>query len=205
MTAIAINPFTTDAASDSLWHHYDGQQAAQPVYLSLDLRDGEWTADYDGTVGPGATFAIHYGLVRIYSLPAIPTVEAANRLLADLAPLAQQVYDHSTITVDYRTGNEVGGVDDAGREAEERIIEALAEFGGDDADIVSEWSIDVIDSGGYGVAADSTDEQIAAIANEILSDLAANNGGAVAVCPGLVHYLTGIRDELAGGRAGGDD
>jgi len=181
MTTININPLTATNQA-ALWQHYSGQQEAQPVFLALDLRDGEWTADYNPEIGGAVPAAVFYGKVLRFRLPIIPTVDAANRLLAELAPLAQELLDGD-------------------HDAENKIYEFIEDSWADE-DIVAMWPIEAIniDAAEYGITADSADEQLEAISEEILSALAFDNGNKVAVCDGLAEYLTGLRDDLKGGQ-----
>lgn len=179
MTIININPYTTTNQA-ALWRHYSGQQEAQPVFLSLDLRDGEWTADYNPEIGGAVPSAVYYGKVLRFRLPIIPTTDAVNRVLAELAPLAQKLLDGD-------------------QDAENAIYEAI-EGEWDDEDIVAVWPIEAIDvdAAEYGITADTADAQLEDIAAKILSDLASNWGNKVAVCDGLTEYLTGLRDDFKG-------
>jgi hypothetical protein len=178
------NRFADDAPADVLWHHYSGQLAPQNVFASLDLSDGEWTIDYSGEVGPGLPAAVWHGVVRRFPLAVIPTADGANRLLDRAAGAAQRVLDaHES------------GDDEAIAAAETELAEQLADIPA--ADTVAVWSLDALgDLGDLGddITADMSDDDIETYATDVLWQLAADAGVGVAVCDGLVEFLTEERD-----------
>jgi hypothetical protein len=206
---IEINTFRDGADPLSLYAHYDGQQEPQPVYVSIDTRDGELTIDYDGTVGNGTTEAIYRGLVRCINVPVIPTAEAANRLLADVAPLAQAWLDAMASDGDHTCLSDPDDctVRDNADHSWSVLERAVADYGWRESDLVDVYPSDAITNDwieGYDLAG-ATDDQIDQWADEILADIASNTTGGVAVCDGLTYWMRGIRDDLtastnAGGR-----
>lgn len=189
MTTVQINPFNDNADPASLWQHYSGQQTHQDVFISLDTRDGELTADYNGEVGNAVPAAVWHGQVRRYELDVIPTAAGANRLLARLAPLAQRILD----AWDAGDGAAVDAAEDEMRVAVRDIP---------DRDCIDVWSVDalcypeVYDD----ITADMGDDDITAYAADLLRDMASDYGtGGYAVCDGLVEALTEERDSKRAG------
>jgi hypothetical protein len=184
---ITVNGYRDDADPLALYAHYAGQFDPQPVYVSIDTRDGELTIDYDGTVGGGTTEAIYRGVVRCLDVGVIPTADGGNGLLASVAPLAQVWLDAY-----------LAGRDESAGHAWSDLESAVADYNWPERDIVDVWPSDSITSdwiSGYDLAG-ATDEQIEQWADAILAELAANNGGGVAVCDGLVFYMRQVRDEM---------
>jgi hypothetical protein len=89
MAQVTIRELTRPA---ELLHVYPGQQQPQDCYLKLDLRDGEFTADWNAEVGNAVPSDVYHGHVRRYYIPVL-SAETANDLLRTLAPLAQRVLD----------------------------------------------------------------------------------------------------------------
>lgn len=188
-----------------LFRHYDGEFEPQNAYIELDTQNETLSATYNSEIGN----AIH-GLDRRYGIPIL-TADAANRVMREIAPLADRVI--AGTTVEWDGNNNVAILDEDAQDAEEEIEELLGlpsqEHGyGDepnqgfaDSDLVGVWDIDGATNGSevddYNITADTTDARLKEIEREILSDLAGCNGGTVAVCHGLDDYLKGLRDELA--------
>lgn len=200
MTTITTNLFRADADQDALWQHYSGQQRPQDVFASLDLRDGEWTIDYEGSIG-GTPESVWAGNVLRFPLDAIPTRDGANRLMERTAALAQAVLDAHAADND---GPRSIWEDDAPSRwqqnvdaAEKALREALADI--PDADRIDVWTVDALEATEWdGITADMTDQDVESYADELLSDLAANSGAGLAVCDGLYESLIEERDSKRG-------
>jgi hypothetical protein len=198
MTEVRITE--SDQDPTDLARQYEGQSAPQPVYVELDTRDGELSFDYDGNVGGGTTPAVRDGVVLRFPFRAIPTVAAANAVLARLAPLAQAVLDTEEI-VELMPQRSVedgpGKADDDYSDALDALRSAVDESL-TDADIVTVWSLDGLGEWIYeGITAETTDEELAVIEAGVISHLAEGYGAAI--CTGLTESLAEERDSLRAG------
>lgn len=205
MTTLSINYADTNNPT-ALACQYSGQHRPQRAFIALNLDDGTMWADYDGEIGNGVPESVWHGVVRRYLFPAdtIPTTDAANRIMDEIAPLAQTVLDNSSTSYN-NNGNYVGGVNDAGREAEEGIEQEL----GSGLDESESECVGIIDAGDWwytltddelanmdemSITADTTDEQIAALAPLYLKDMEQSMGAVV--CDDLEDYLLSRRDDM---------
>ncbi|MTE20227.1 DUF1870 family protein [Streptomyces sp. TRM43335] len=193
-----------------LYRHYDGQSEPQDAYIELDTQSETLSATYNAEIGNAIPFSVHYGLDRRYRIPIL-TAAAANRVMREIAPLADRII--AGTETEWDGSNTVARLDDDALAAEEEIEKHLGlptQDGGwgdepnqgfPERDLVAVWDIDGAVNGEevteYGITADTPDARLEEIAQEILSDLAACNGSTVAVCHGLDDYLKGLRDELA--------
>lgn len=203
MADVRITPIQTE---DGLYCHYDGQRQPQPCVLSLDLETGELTAQYNPEVDTGARpLSVFNGRVLWVAIPTL-TGTAANRLLEEAAPLAQQILENSTIEWD--GSNHIGVLYPDGRAALDELTDRCDPQGDqwDDADTVSTWDArdwfaqESADQtvARLGITAETSDDQIGALAVDEQAE--ALNG-----CPaGRVHlagvegHLRQLRDEMAG-------
>lgn len=192
-----------------LYRHYDGQSEPQDVYIELDTQNETLSATYNAEIGNAIPFTVHHGLDRRYGIPIL-TAEAVNRIMHEIAPLADRII--AGTTVEWDGSNNVAILNEDAQAAEEEIEKLLglpsqeygygeSNQGFDDSDLVGVWGIDGATNGceadEYGITADTTDTRLEEIEQEILSDLAACNGSAIAVCHGLDDYLKGLRNDLA--------
>ncbi|MFF1284328.1 helix-turn-helix domain-containing protein [Streptomyces sp. NPDC058299] len=188
-----------------LHRHYDGETGAQPAYIELDLREGTLHADYDSEIGSAVPFSVYHGFERRYGIPVL-TAEAANRVLREIAPLAERIL--ADWEEEWDGNNMVAHLGEDAQAAEEEIEDKLGSnlsagdlghFAPDDR--VTEWDLDGAVNGSevddYGITADTTDARLEEIEQQILSDLAACGEGSVVVCHGLDDYLKELRDDLA--------
>lgn len=202
MTDVKIDD--SDADTTSLYHWYQGQSNPQPVYVELDLRDGELMVDYDGTVGPGTPIRVQKGLVLQFPLPAIPTTDGANALLHRIAPLAQAVLDaDEAVEAQPQRSWEDGPskADDALEDALGDLQRALDDPFTDD-EIVAVWTLESvgdIDSTFDEITATTTDAELDDIEALLLSQLA--DGYGAAVCDGLRECLEEERQSKRDGAA----
>lgn len=175
------------ATPDALYCRYDGQLHAQKVNVTLDLEDGELTADYEGSVG-AIPESVFHDRTLWFGIPPLVD-EVANRLLDALAPLAQRVLDGADIEWD--GNNHVGVLDDdaaAARDEIERLCawhRNSAEAGDASAQVIEydadDWYTgferEAIDR--TGLTVDSTDadlERMAAEETELATTLSSNYG-----------------------------
>lgn len=189
-----------------LYRLYEGAFAPQPVYVVFDLRTGELYADYDPEAQPGGTpVEVYNGFVRRYPIPAL-TGAAANRLLAELRPLATSMLADWERVWDGH--NMVARLGPAAEDAE-AWIGARLHLDDDDesqgfaeADIVqgvdAGYVVDDSDIDYYGITADTGDARLTEIAADITAKLAGDaDPPAAVVVHGLDGHLKLIRDDLA--------
>lgn len=189
--------------------HYPGQHTAQDTYLLLDLRDGQFTADYYAEPGENRRpMAVDTGHLIRWTIPTL-TATAANQLLADLAPTAQRILnDHDehwdgnnwTVTlgpdaltaydlIDEATGgsNEYGYHGDYDAFTADQLV---AEY---DADWTrAEWDV----AADYRITATTTDAQLHELEPVIGAEVSSWAESGVAVIHNLDRYLTDLRDDL---------
>jgi hypothetical protein len=194
-------------SATELYRRYDNQSEAQPAYIELDLHQGVLLADYNPEVGNALPDTVRHGFDRRYGIPIL-TAAAANRTMAELAPLAERIL--ADWEQDFDGNNMVARLGEDARAAEAEIEEKLGlnlgygdaeNQGFDEADIVAEWDIDGATNGGeaeeYGITADTTDDRLDDIEAEIAKDMAGIGASDVAVVHGLNTYLRDMRDHLA--------
>jgi hypothetical protein len=175
-----------------LFRLYDGEQRPQATYIELHLVAGTLTAEYHAPVSPaGAPIGVRTGHIRRYPLPIL-TATAANRVLDDIAPLAERILADWT---------EVGADADPsavlGRDAEDAETEIRRALDVDypDSDMVAVWSVADLDPDmEIAVTAATTDEQLAEIEAGILRDLSATSDSGAVVVPDLAQHLQRLRD-----------
>jgi hypothetical protein len=191
MTTVKITPMTEE---DELFCHYSGQYNIQDAVLTLDLEDGELTAQYNPEIGTGIPASVYHGRTRWIPLPGPLTNEAANALLEEAAPLAQRILDGSDI--DWDGNNHVATLDADAHQAEEDLVELAGSYDDPSYLIGEVEAADWFSEGDEpaGVTADSTDDELATIgAREAAA--ARTCGAGVTIVAGMVAYLTALRQE----------
>lgn len=197
MTTVKIRPV---AEPDALYCRYKNNYEPQPVYINLDLADGALYADYRATNGtPGRVWL---GQVRAWEIPPL-VADAANKLMQDIAPLAQRILDGSDIEVNPRTGDPIGVLNDDAAAAEWEIYEIIENWREDPAvptveEIkAAEWyaACDVDPCDELGLTAETTDDELPAVAARIEDDIRAAAEGVVVVT-GAEEWVRARRDEL---------
>ncbi len=189
-SAITITP----VEGDELYRRYRGETSQQPVYVSLDCETGELSAAASSIIGSGAPMDVFNGIVRRWRIPAL-TENAANALLAEIAPLAERVvagfervFDGSSHVGKYDDAIDAIGeiLDLCDRDWSDQTIEAwdaadwFGGVGGRDAQRAS-----------LGITAETTDEELSAIEDREVSNASPRiieNAGA---------WLVRLRDEAA--------
>ncbi|MFI8944103.1 helix-turn-helix domain-containing protein [Streptomyces syringium] len=193
-----------------LYLHYDGQSEAQPAYIELDTQDGTLHADCNAEIGGAVPSSVYHGLHRRYGIPAL-TADAANRVMQEIAPLAERII--AGTEAEWDGNNTVAVLSDDALAAEEELEAHLGlpsqehgysdepNQGFDDGDLIAVWDIDGATNGcevdEYDITADTTDDRLDEIEAEILRDLVGCGESGVAVCHGLDDYLRELRDDLA--------
>lgn len=192
MTTATVTPLTDQ---DALFKHYDGQMDPQDCHLALDLEDGELTADYNPEIGTGVPMSVFHGLTRWIPLPGPLTNEAANALLEEAKPLAQRILDGAAVGWD--GNNNVATLDDDAQRAEEELTDLAATYD-EPGYLIGEMTAREWFSEGdppAGVTADSTDEELDAIADRESAEARTVNEG-VTILTDVSPYLTSLRQEM---------
>ncbi|MEW2467921.1 hypothetical protein AB0919_23300 [Streptomyces sp. NPDC046994] len=205
MTAVKIIDCTDPT---ELYRRYDGQSEAQGAYIELDLREGTLLADYNAEIGNAVPPSVRHDFDRRYNIPVL-TANAANRVMRELAPLANRILaDWEEV---WDGSNMVAQLGDDAKAAEAEIEEHLGlslgygdygfeNQGFSDNDLVAEWDIDAATNGSeaeeYDITAETTDERLDEIAAEITRDLAEESESKVAVVHGLDEHLRDLRNEF---------
>ncbi|GAA0500841.1 hypothetical protein [Streptomyces olivaceiscleroticus] len=193
-----------------LYCHYDGELDMQPAYIELDLKAGKLYADYNAEIGSGIPFSVYHGFDRRYGIPVL-TAEAANRVLREIAPIADRIL--ADWEEEWDGNNMVAVLGEDAQAAEEEIQEKLGlpteegfydvdpNQGFDDSDLVIEWDVDGATSGAevdeYDITADTTDARLKEIEKQIADELVDCGPGGVTVLYGVDDYLKRLRDDLA--------
>lgn len=171
-----------------LYCHYRGQPEVQPCFIELDLEEGTLSADYDGEIGGAVPFNVWHRRAIRWEIPLM-TAEAVNGLMEVVLPLAQRVFDGGEIEWDGR--NHVGVYDADAEEAIEEIERICADAESDlEVWEASEWLSAAEDE--LGVTADSTDEELVALAEGLESE-ALDEG---VILEDTLDYLSRLRDRL---------
>lgn len=184
---------TIDPAA--LYCRYPGQSGRQGCYLQIQCGGDPVvvSCDYDSEIGPAVPESVYFGRTVRVPIPCL-TADAANRLLAGVRPLVERVVaGYSEMTGHSYTTR--GALDDDAQSACDQI-ERLAEVVADDGGAVVVWDAAawLCGAGDHGITAETTDAEIARIAERIVAD-ASREG--CHVIDGLDDYLRELRDELA--------
>jgi hypothetical protein len=184
-----------------LYCHYLGQTEPQPCFIALDLEDGELWADYDANIGNGVPMAVFHGRTLRYPISHL-TANAANDLLDEAAPLAQEIIDGASIEWDGE--NHVGVLAEGASRAHEDLIELCADRLFEERDVITEmdagdWWPDGSESAvrELGITVETTDEEIAGMAEKAEEEaLYGQPSGGPVMLIGMDRYLTTLRDDL---------
>lgn len=194
-----ILPVTEPA---ELFHQPVLDQPPFPTCIELDLRGKFLSASVTEPIDHGTPRDVWFGHRRRYEIPLL-TADAANRVMREIAPLAERIVADWT-EEPRRPGGDlqvVLGEDASAAEDElEEYLHRLREYP-NPADLVEVYDVNASTNGDecdeYEITPDTTDERIREIADEITREIAANcTESGVAVTPGLEEYLAELRDEL---------
>lgn len=188
---------------DDLFCKYPGQSEPQPVELSLDIRTGDLRCDYNPEIGNATTFDHFHGLILSANIPCL-TADAANELMAEVAPIAQRVLDGAE--EEWDGNNNVGVLTDDAAAAWDEIADLCADQG-ESTQTVTWWDIpdwfsegDEHTVGSLGITADTTDVEIGGMAVDESTRAARDSAGdfayAVLDAGAVAAYLTYLRDGL---------
>lgn len=182
-----------------LFCHYPGQHCRQDVGMTIDLESGILTCQYDPLVGGGSSEALFHRRALWIPMECL-IADKANALMDEVKPLADRILAGASI--DWNGNNHVGTLNDDATAALDELSDRIAPEAGDpnDDSTVSEYDADDWFSGEgrttaiarLGLTADSTDDELAAMA-------AAEQAEAIASCPGHM-VLTGIKEWLTATR-----
>lgn len=104
----------TEVEGTELYRHYRGQTSPQSCFVELDCEDGELRASYNPEIGNGVPFNVWHGRAIRWGIPAL-TAEAANALLAEILPYAQDIL--AGYTSEWDGHNHVGRYSEIANEA----------------------------------------------------------------------------------------
>lgn len=187
---------TPVASATELYHHEHDYHARQPVEMHLDIATGTLSAAYtprgEEESMPKSVFC-RRGV--LWTIPCL-TSDAANRLMAEVAPLCQRIIDGTEI--EWGGANNVGTQNADAAAAIDEVTELIRSY--DDVDhTISEYSGDEYYDDGpdaarelLGIDADTTDDELAEATTRQADEALGNN----VVIPDLRDYLTQLRDEL---------
>jgi hypothetical protein len=191
-TAITIKPVTS-----SLYHRYPVQTSEQPVYVELDCAVGELTAETSGEIGNAVPMSVWHGHTQRWAIPVLK-INAANKLLRELAPLAARVcagyaphWDGHNHVARFTT--------DADNALEE--IEATCGALADDGDAMQVWQA----ADWYAALGNTARQRTALLIDATTTDamldlietqeLASAKSNGIDGVDGLAKYLRDLRDE----------
>lgn len=175
--------------------HYYGQAAPQPCYVALNLGSGVLCASYNGEIGNAVPFAVVHGRTLRWTIPALKA-DAANSLLAEIAPFAEKLCANYDTTWD---GSNNVAVFDAADRAAMDAIQAFCDRVSDDDAIHSCDATDWFASIGsqaqqclaLGITADTSDAELATIEDDADDEADANGCDFI---DGLGDYLRRLRE-----------
>ncbi len=200
---VAVDPRDADmditisaVAGSDLYSKYPHETSHQPCFVELDCRTGALSAEVDPEIGNARPFDVHYGHRIRWTIPALKAA-VANALLEEISPLAARICEgYDTRWDGHNTVAEL----DADAVAAEEQIEALCERAGGEGDEVVVWQADdwyavlgtmAVQAEDLGVTSESTDEQLAAIAER---EAARAEAEGVDEIDGLRDYLDQLRE-----------
>jgi hypothetical protein len=193
----------------ALYRRYPGMLRPQPCLLTLDVAAGSFSAGFDEERSGGPGEPVFDRLVLRWPIPCL-TASAANQVLRELAPQAAEVLAAAVIgwrgVIDIAEGvDQVGAAvlsSKAARAAD--CIAVLLKNIGHMVNLADEvirekdargWFTED-DFQEYEITAETTDEQLRALAGELELVGASPNARPVVVVLGLLEYLTEFRDSL---------
>lgn len=177
---------------------YPGQNRPQSCFVELDCRDGRLSAEADPEIGNASPVDVHHGHRQRWTIPALKA-QAANALLAEIAPLADRVCagyssewngsNHvARFTADAaETIEEIASLCDAADPGDVVVVWAAADWFGVDGNLESQAKA-------LGITAAATDEELDAIAKRVLSAAKSDDVDEV---DGLDEHLRRVRDAAA--------
>ncbi len=175
---------------DSLHHQYSGQQQPQDIVVDLDLETGDLYMHYNSEIGNGVPMAVFNRRTIRWGVGGCPTIDEANRLLKAIEGSAQAILDGAEVVWDGH--NYVGRLNEHAREQEEGIERTLDDVWASE----EHWdAADWLCEGDPLVEGNTTDEEIAKIAAEVVAEALRDNKYLSE--EDCVSFLQGQRDDLA--------
>lgn len=190
--------------------HYPTQTHAQPCYVELNCEAEELLADVRGDIGNARPERIAHQRALRWTIPCL-TARAANALLAEIAPHAEEVLRGYESRYDRNATKHGHYTDDAWR-AVERIGELCDAGRFNESDRVSAWdahdyfgTIGTVEAQAKAVriTADTTDAEIHTRASELLDEAQNEAPPAYLRHANVASYLRNVRDRLASERDNG--
>jgi hypothetical protein len=131
--SITINKINSQS---DLFCHYDRQTSAQGCYVELDCKNETLSALYNAEIGNAIPFSVYHGHDQRFAIPLL-TVDAANRLMDEIKPLAERVV--GGYKSEWNGNNHVAVFTDDAQAAIEEITEICDNIENDETNSVSEW------------------------------------------------------------------
>jgi hypothetical protein len=173
-----------------LFRWYPGQSQPQDCYIEFDPSEGTLRASYNPEIGNAVPVAVWHKRILCWEIKALKA-DCANDLMRDLVPLCERIA--AGYSERWDGSNLVGELDDdatdAAQDAEEKCCHADGELEVWDAfDYLAQTDADDI-----GLTADSTDEDLERIEDELQQEAEANG---IDYVWRLDKALRQMRDEL---------
>jgi len=179
MTDTQTAVYIEDVEGTELYQHYPQQCQAQPCYIELECETGRLRADYNGEIGNAVPVSVWHGHDQRWTIPAL-TADSANKLMAEIKPLAQRVVDGYESECD--GSNHVARFDDDAKSAIEEIERKIESW---DGEMVKMWAVadwyesathwndekTACEIGDWTITAETTGTEIGKIAHEMNIDL----------------------------------
>lgn len=172
----------------ALFRHYPMQTNPQPCYVELNLHEQTLKADWNAEIGRADPMSVYHGHERRYPIPCLHA-DTANRLLAELEPLAMRVI--AGYTRHFNGSNIVAVLSADAQKAEEDIEKAIEPYWSEPClceILAADWWYTCPPE----INAATTDEELEAMADEADAECAAENS----VLTGALEYLQRRRVEL---------
>jgi hypothetical protein len=161
-------------AWNELYCQYPRQSNQQPCYVELRCQSGIITASYNAEIGNAIPCSVNDGHDQRWAIPCL-TADAANEMLAEIAPIAQRVLDG--YASEYDGNNHRATFTDDARDAKdeiEQLIEAHR-YTYDNSYVIGGMNADDWLSSTPEITAATTDEEIEAMATDYQGIAAADN------------------------------
>ena len=186
--------------TQSLYHRYPGQCCSQPTYIELRLTEDEpiLAAGWCGEIGPTVPWYMYHALAVRWCISAL-RADAADQLLAEIAPMCEQIA--SGYTREWDGSNYRGTYSDSAQETIVAVEDMIESFYTDDN------CLQIMECGDYmaavgslaqqaaslGITASSSDDQL----RDIIDDLkAAALGNDIDVLEGASQHVFDLRSHL---------
>lgn len=173
---------------------YPREHKPQKCFVELDVRTGDLSAEYNGEIGNAVPFDVHNCHRLRWSIPALRD-EAANALLAEIAPLAERLVAGAS---EHWDGSNAVSLLDADAKMARGEIERICErAGGEGSELVvwdaADWFAPLgsrhAQATELGIVATTTDAELSDIAARELAK--ADGVDEIEDCE---EYLAKIRD-----------